>query len=367
MPPRFSLSLLSAFRTIRSCNARPEPLTRPCLRQPSRLASQFPFNGGRRSQYNRFDRARQTHNLWQNSPLFRNAVLVVGVAGSVFYVYNLETVPLSGRRRFNCVSEETERQQARSAFQQVMQQFGNQILPPDHPDSRIVEQVMRRLIPSSGLGSEGWEVRVIGDPKQQNAFVLPGGKVFVFSGILPICKDEEGLAAVLGHEISHNIAHHSAEKMSKFFLIVAAIQVAGFLFGIDSGLSSLFLDFLVDRPGSRQMETEADQLGLLMMAKSCYDPQKAVEFWQRMAKAEQYAPPQWASTHPSSKNRILAIQNWVPEAEQARQNSGCGMTSGYMEDFNQAFQQDPPRTRRPRVIVQQPVDISRETDDDDFF
>ena len=227
---------------------------------------------------------------------------------------------------------------------------------------------MERLIPASGLGSEGWEVRVIGDPRQKNAFVLPGGKVFVFSGILPICKDEEGLAAVLGHEISHNVAHHSAEKMSRFFFLIAAVQIAGLFFGIDSQLTSFFLDFVVERPGSRQMEREADQLGLLLMAKSCYDPQKAVEFWQRMVKAEEYAPPQWASTHPSSQNRIRAIQNWVPAAEQVRQKSGCETIGGFMEDFNRTFRLDPPGTRRGPVIAQQPVAPARSDDhDDDFF
>lgn len=281
---------------------------------------------------------------------------------------NLEKVPISERRRFNCVSEKWEKQQSRAAFQQVMGQFGQQILPPNHPDSLAVERVMKRLIPASGLGSEGWEVRVIADPKQQNAFVLPGGKVFVFSGILPICKTEEGLAAVLGHEIAHNQAHHSAEKMSQYFIVIAAMSGLALLSGVDPNLISPLLDFAVSRPGSRKMETEADQLGLLMMAKSCYDPQKAVEFWERMAKAEQYAPPQWASTHPSSRNRIRAIQNWIPEAEQARQSSGCGMTGGFMEDFRGAFQQDPSRTRRAPVMEEQSFYGGvRSDNDDDFF
>ena len=370
MPPRLTAHFLSTFRKTTSRSLGTAPLSRPAtcppIRASSRSASQFPFNGGRRSQYNRFDRARQAQHLWQNSPLFRNGLLVVGVGGSVFYVYNLERVPISGRLRFNCISETTEMQQSQLAYRQVMQEYGSRILPPSHPDSRVVERVMRRLIPASGLGSEGWEVKVIGDQRQKNAFVLPGGKVFVYSGILPICKDEDGLAAVLGHEISHNIAHHSAEQMSKGFLLVAAAQLAGFFFGIDSGLSFFLLDYLVNRPGSRQMETEADRLGLLMMAKSCYNPQKAVELWERMAKAEEYAPPQWASTHPSSKNRIVAIQNWVPEAEQARQNSGCGVTGGFVNDFSRAFQQEVPRLGRAPVITQRPVNTTS-GDDDDFF
>ena len=363
MPPRLNAFPLLSFSTL-----KPRiPNIAPLARLPCRPASQYPFNGGRRPQYNRFDRARQIRYLWQTSPLFRSSVLIISGVSGVFYVYNLETVSVSGRRRFNCISEEWEKRQSRGAFRQVMRQYRDQILPPYHPESRLVEQVVKRLLPASGLGSEGWEVKVIEDPRQKNAFVMPGGKVFVFSGILPICKDEEGLAAVLGHEISHNLAHHSAEKMSRFFFLIAAVHIAGLFFGIDSQVTSYFLDFVVERPGSRQMESEADQLGLLMMAKSCYDPQKAVEFWQRMAKAEEYATPQWASTHPSSKNRIRAIQNWLPAAEQIRQKSGCKTTGGLMKDFNRTFRVDPPGTRRGPAIAQHPVAPARSDDDDGYF
>ena len=362
MPPRLTPSLLPFFRPVRLT-----PHISPLAHSPHRPASQFPSGGRRRPGYNRFDRARQIHTLWQTSPLFRRGVLILGAGGGVFYVSNIEKVPISERRRFNCLSESWEKSQSEGAFRQVMRQFGNQILPPNHPDSRMVERVMRRLIPASGLGSEGWEVRVIGDPTQQNAFVLPGGKVFVFSGILPICGTEDGLAAVLGHEIAHNVAHHSAEKMSQYFLLIGAIYLAAPVFNVDPNFLSFLLDYAVERPGSRKMETEADQLGLLMMAKSCYDPQKAVTFWERMAKAEQYSPPQWTSTHPSSQTRIRAIQSWVPEAQQARERSGCGTTSGFVDGFRGAYQQDPFRTRREPAVEEQPVPTFGGDDDDDFF
>lgn len=225
----------------------------------------------------------------------------------------------------------------------------------------MVDRVMKRLIPASGLGGDGWEVRVIGDKNQQNAFVLPGGKVFVFSGILPICEDEEGLATVLGHEIAHNQAHHRAEKESMVYLFYLAIYGISLSSAIDPNLSAFILNYAVSLPNSREQETEADQLGLLMMAKSCYDPRKAVEFWQRMAKAGQYAPPQFLSTHPSSQTRIRTIEGWIPAAEEARQSSGCGTTGGFMQDFKDTFGQIPNRTRSQPVLEEQ------RNDDDDFF
>ena len=98
----------------------------------------------------------------------------MGAGGGVFVAYNIERVPGSGRLRFNCVPESWERQTADGTYQQVMQQFGRKILPPQHPDSRMVQKVLDRLIPASGLSREGWEVKVIGDKDQKNAFVLPG-------------------------------------------------------------------------------------------------------------------------------------------------------------------------------------------------
>lgn len=138
MPPRIHLS---GFPTLRP----PKPRiwhTSPLPRPPCRLASQF---GGRRPNYNRFDRVRQVRTLWQTSPGFRNGVFVLSAGGGVFYVSNLEKVPISERRRFNCVSEKLEKQQSQAAFRLLMGQFGKQILPPNHPDSLAVVSKFRSI------------------------------------------------------------------------------------------------------------------------------------------------------------------------------------------------------------------------------
>jgi len=163
----------------------------------------------------------------------------------------------------------------------------------------------------------------------KNAFVIPGGKVFVFSGILDVCQGDDGLAAVLGHEIAHNVAHHAAERMSQSGLFMGIAMLAAFALGIDPGLGNFFIDLAFLRPGSRSQESEADYIGLLMMAESCYDPEAAMGLWARMEKEEKGAPPQFLSTHPSNHNRLEKIRTWLPEAEGKRESGGCGITAGY--------------------------------------
>ena len=171
MPPR-----LSAFSSFSSFSPLRQPLPRHCFlpRTPLRSQSQstrFPGGGRRRPNYNRFDSVKR---LWSSDPRFRYGAIAVGAGGAVFIVYNLERVPVSGRLRFNCVTENYERKISYGTYRQVMAQYRGQILPPDHPDSRVVQRVMDRLIPASGLGQEGWEVKVIGNRAKKNAFVLPG-------------------------------------------------------------------------------------------------------------------------------------------------------------------------------------------------
>ncbi|KAL2047239.1 hypothetical protein N7G274_001258 [Stereocaulon virgatum] len=341
MPPRTLFGLLPKSLPVRDFRVVPPPSTRSPLisRLPTRSVSQWgPLSRRQQPRYHRFSRAQQIYNLWHTSPGFRYSVGGMGMAGGVFYYANLERVPVSGRLRFNCVSEKYEEQAAEQQFHMVMQEFRGRVLPPNHPSSRLVNRVLQRLIPASGLEGQQWEVRVIHDPEQKNAFVMPGGKVFVFSGMLPICGGEDGLAAVLGHEIAHQLAHHTGEKLSSYVYLVPLAFLAAYTIDISGQMASFILDLILSRPGSRKMESEADYIGLLLMAEACYDPNAAVGLWQRMAKAEQYAPPQFLSTHPASKNRIARIQEWLPQAQEKQAESQCGSTLGYADEFKRAFQ-----------------------------
>lgn len=247
---------------------------------------------------------------------------------------------MSGRKRFNCYSEDSVEQEGQMMYQKIMQETQGAILPSWDSRTRMVERVMNRLIPASGLEHVNWEVYVINSPETKNAFVIPGGKVFVYSGILPICQTDDGLAAVLAHEISHNLAQHAAERMSSVVIIAPLrwaliyLDATGVTGGLGQLLGSFALDLGFARPASRKQESEADYIGLMMMAQSCYDPNAAVGLWRRMEKAQENEPPEWISTHPSNANRIERIRAWLPKAEEKRNESGCAVALGYSQDFN---------------------------------
>ncbi|KAL1305806.1 hypothetical protein AAFC00_003969 [Neodothiora populina] len=315
------------------------PLTRlPRNQQLSWQFSQKRTAYNRGFNYQRFQKSSGLLKRWAARPTFYYEVGGIGTVGGGFYIYNLEEVPVSHRRRFNVVSEDYEQTSGQELYKQVMSQYSGQILSPLHPQHRMVQKVLDRLIPHSGLSEEKnrWEVHVIQDP-QKNAFVIPGGKVFVFSGILDVCQGEDGLAAVLGHEIAHNVAHHAAERMSSTVMILPVAVIAGLFLGLPDVFPQMAVDLAFLKPGSRAQESEADYIGLMMMAEACFDPHAAVGLWSRMEKEEQSAPPQFLSTHPSSHNRMEKIREWLPEAEVKQQEGGCGMTANHASHFQDAF------------------------------
>ncbi|KAB8219007.1 TCP-1/cpn60 chaperonin family-domain-containing protein [Aspergillus novoparasiticus] len=250
---------------------------------------------------------------------------------------------MTGRRRFNCVSAQRELEMGRQSYQEVLNENRGRILPEYHPLTMQVNRVLQRLIPQAPIEGADWKVHVIKDDSMLNAFVLPGGKVFVYTGILPICKDEDGLAAVLGHEIAHVVAHHPAERMSNSFITLGAAFLVSMLFDISGQLPSLLMNLAYSLPNSRTQEAEADEIGLMMMSKACFNHEAAVKLWARMQEAEKGAPPQFLSTHPSSYNRMEAIRGWSIKAEAAYEDSGCHAIGGFSKTLSSSFRTyDPP-------------------------
>ncbi|MCI0527967.1 MAG: M48 family metallopeptidase [Nitrospira sp.] len=237
-----------------------------------------------------------------------------------------QTVPLTGRSQLILISDQDELALGQQSYQKVLKESK---LSQDPKINEMVRRVGMKLAQVADRPDYKWEFTVIEDDKMVNAFCLPGGKVAVYTGILPITRDEAGLAVVLSHEIGHAIARHGAERIStqelakigELGLIVAlggkdpqTVKAVDAAYGIGTGVGIIL-------PFSRKHESEADHIGLILMAKAGYDPQTAVEFWQRMleAKKDKKAPPEFLSTHPSDERRIQQIKQWLPEVSQYRQ------------------------------------------------
>ncbi|WFD29839.1 metalloendopeptidase [Malassezia sp. CBS 17886] len=277
-------------------------------------------------------------------------VLVFVLAGGagVYYVCHLEQVPATGRYRFLDVGLQEELRMGQQAYQETLQSYHGRILPASAPASAQVRRVATRIIGACaqldrdrapGAPETRWSVHVINDATQKNAFVLPGGHIFVFTGILPVCRGDAGLATVLSHEIAHQLARHSAEKMSGYKVLLMGCTLLDIV-GIDFGLSRVVLNMLLSLPNSRAIETEADKLGLRIMAAACYPPQEAIHFWfvrtrtlltrrKRMDSGDGHAG-QWAesahallSTHPVNSQRISQIEHWS-----VYQTNGCATGGG---------------------------------------
>ncbi|MGD9763751.1 MAG: M48 family metallopeptidase [Candidatus Binatia bacterium] len=232
------------------------------------------------------------------------------------------TVPYTNRSQFVVVSESDELQLGAQAFQEVLKQAK---VTRDPRLTEPVNRVGRRIAAVAEKPEYQWEFAVIDDPKQVNAFALPGGKVGVFTGLFPVAKDEAGLATVMGHEVAHAIARHGAERMSQgLALQIVGLGVAVATSGASSATQQAILQAYglgamvgVALPYSRKQESEADHIGLILMAKAGYDPEAAIGLWQRMAQLEQRGrPPEFLSTHPSPESRIEDIREWLPQIKE---------------------------------------------------
>lgn len=186
-----------------------------------------------------------------------------------------------------------------------------------------VEQFMTKNKMADALEGYNWEFNLIQDDAMVNAWCMPGGKVAFYTGIMPICQDETGVAVVMGHEVAHAIGNHGRERMSQGLVQ----QMGGVALAVamqdkpEETQALFFAAYAVGTtygamlPYSRLHESEADKLGLIFMAMAGYDPQEAPKFWERMAgQSGGSQPPEWMSTHPSHESRIQALNEYMPTA-----------------------------------------------------
>lgn len=255
--------------------------------------------------------------------------VTVGWAAVALILASCVSVPLTGRRQLSLIPAST---MLSMSYQEYGEFKSGHTLNSDAKQLADVQRVggrlraaIERYFAANGLSKQldgyDWEFNVVKD-EAQNAWVMPGGKVMVYSGIFPVATTEAGLAVVIGHEMAHAVANHGNERMSQGLLaqfggaaLGAAMQNSPAqtqkLWQTVYGVSAQYGLVL---PYSRTHELEADRLGLIFMAMAGYDPNAAVGFWERMAADSKGAPPEFLSTHPASATRIRAIKAAIPEA-----------------------------------------------------
>ncbi len=291
---------------------------------------------------------------WLHEPLGRRALLwlgargVMGVytalgmgaaAGLVSTLAGCYRAPGTARDQLIFFSEEKELQFGLQAYREVLRQAQ---LSENPEINEMVQRVGQRIAKAANKPEYQWEFAVIEDDKMINAFALPGGKVAVFTGLLKVTKGEAGLATVMGHEVAHALQRHGVERMSRS--IIDQIAQLGALGAAASGhagggaIQGLLGAYGVNvsLPFNRKQESEADYIGLRLMAEAGYDPREAVPFWERMSGCprqmigkvcfrSQQSVPEFLSTHPSDVTRINQIEAWLPDAMQYYHGPGGGV------------------------------------------
>ncbi|MFO1477738.1 MAG: M48 family metallopeptidase [Verrucomicrobiota bacterium] len=251
--------------------------------------------------------------------------MACGVAAvCVWLVAGCNTVPVTGRSQLNLMPASEETQLGVTSFDKLKKETP---VSKDPAANALVQKVGKRIAKVAGpdMPNAQWEF-VVFESKEANAFCLPGGKVGVYTGILPITKDEAGLATVLGHEVAHAVARHGGERMTEAMIVqFGASAIGASLSSSDPRMQQAALlaygagtQVGVQLPHSRSQESEADHIGLIYMARAGYDPKAAVAFWERFAQynsAQGNGGPAFLRTHPTDAARIQQLKAWLPQAE----------------------------------------------------
>jgi predicted Zn-dependent protease len=255
---------------------------------------------------------------------------IIPVLIITFFLSGCSLNLVTGRKQLSLVNEKELQQMAFTQYNSFLSE--NKVLSTSNPDAGMVDRVGMRIANAiskyysdqgkqSVLEGYAWEFKTV-ESKEVNAWCMPGGKVVVYTGLLPVTQNETALAIVMGHEIAHSIAKHGSERMSQAMLQQMggmALEVAlskkpeetKNLFLMSYGIGSQVGAML---PWSRQQETEADQYGLIFAAIAGYNPQEAIPFWQRMSAAGSSGTPEFLSTHPSDATRMRKLKQFMPEA-----------------------------------------------------
>ena len=261
----------------------------------------------------------------------RKFLEIFGACSCALMIASCSTAPITERKQLRLIPESTLNNQAAQIYEKVKQKTKlsddkKKLDEIEEIGSRIEEAVsayFASINKNDPTYNFQWEYILVDNDKIKNAWCMPGGKIAVYTGILPITKNKHGLAAVMGHEIAHAVAKHSIERASRALVLnigtVAADIFSGGAIsrtsratGVD--VAGMLRTFGIDNPFGRKQETEADYLGLIFSSLAGYDIRESVKVWERMRESYKgQEPPEWMSTHPSSERRIETLKNWIPE------------------------------------------------------
>jgi predicted Zn-dependent protease len=248
-------------------------------------------------------------------------VIAAAIVGVLLLQTHKQTTPVTHRTEHVALSDEQQAQLGNQQYAKTLQQDRADIVSSGAQYAQV-QRVAQRIEAVAGRDKPAfaWKVTLL-RKNEANAYCLPGGKIVVYTGILPVTRNDAALATVLGHEVAHATAEHAAERIEREHLtkVAAAIIAGGVAFTPRQYLHVVALLGVADSlPFSRSQESEADHIGLVYMAEAGYQPREAVAFWKRMHRASKgKEPPEFASDHPSDEHRIERIEKWMPEAEQA--------------------------------------------------
>ena len=261
----------------------------------------------------------------------RKFLEIFGYCSCGLIITSCSTAPITERRQLRLIPENTINKQAAQIYEQVkiktkLSNDKKQLEEIIEIGSKIENAVSSFFISKNGQDPTynfQWEYILIDNDKIKNAWCMPGGKIAIYTGMLEITKNKNGLAAVMGHEIAHAVAKHSIERASRALVLNVGTQIADIASGgaisrtsraTGVDVAGMLRTFGIDNPFGRKQETEADYLGLIFSSLAGYDIRESVKIWERMKEAHKgKEPPEWMSTHPSSDRRIESLKKWIPE------------------------------------------------------
>ncbi|XP_054645408.1 metalloendopeptidase OMA1, mitochondrial isoform X2 [Dunckerocampus dactyliophorus] len=277
---------------------------------------------------------------WQRRWRLASAAGVVAVIVALLLLTHLDESPVTGRTRLLVFSRENYMELAAVTSAAYMEEFAELMLPESDARHQVVQQVVQHLAQRNKdlaeMSDVTWSVHVVQSPNT-NAFVLPNGKVFMFTGMLEAVADVHQLTIVLGHEMAHALLGHAAEQASLTHVVdllsvvlltaIWAVCPRDSLALLGQWAQDKLTQLMFNRPYSRKLEAEADQVGLQLAAKACADVRAGPVFWQQMEIRDQLSGevslPQWLSTHPSHRNRVAQLDRLVPQALELRESCVC--------------------------------------------